>query len=57
VVGLLQANLGLPPVLVGLHMVLACVLAAAMTAVVLNLKAPAGVTADLPAAEHERTLS
>ena len=56
VVGLLQANLGLPPVLVGLHMVLACVLAAAMTAVVLNLKAPAGVTADLPAAEHQRIL-
>ena len=55
-IGLLQANLGLPPVLVGLHMVLACVLAAAMTAVVLNLKAPAGVTADLPAAEHERML-
>lgn len=45
VVGLLQANLGLPPVLVGLHMVLACVLAATMAAVVLNLKAPAGVTA------------
>ena len=46
VVGLLQANLGLPPVLVGVHMVLACVLAAAMTAVVLNLKAPVGITAD-----------
>ena len=45
-VGLLQANLGLPPVLVGLHMVLACVLAAAMTAVVLNLKAPTGTTPD-----------
>jgi cytochrome c oxidase assembly protein subunit 15 len=48
-VGLLQANLGLPPVLVGLHMVLACVLAASMTAVVLNLKAPAVITADAPA--------
>ncbi len=45
-VGLLQANLGLPPVLVGLHMVLACVLAAAMTALVLNLKAPTGITPD-----------
>lgn len=45
-VGLLQANLGLPPVLVGLHMVLACVLAAAMTTVVLNLKAQVGVTSD-----------
>jgi len=41
-VGLLQANLGLPPALVGLHMVLACVLAATMTAVVLNLKRPVG---------------
>ncbi|TFD57832.1 heme A synthase [Cryobacterium suzukii] len=45
-VGLLQANLGLPPVLVGLHMVLACVLAAAMTALVLNLKAPTEITPD-----------
>ena len=44
-VGLLQANLGLPPILVGVHMVLACVLAATMTAVVLNLKAPSAVTA------------
>ncbi|MEC5182723.1 cytochrome c oxidase assembly protein subunit 15 [Cryobacterium sp. MP_3.1] len=40
-VGLIQANLGLPAILVGIHMVLACVLAAAMTAVVLNLKQPA----------------
>ena len=46
VIGLLQANLGLPPVLVGLHMVLACVLAATMTAVVLDLKAPIGITPD-----------
>jgi len=45
-VGLLQANLGLPPALVGVHMVLACVLAATMTAVVLNLKAPAAATVD-----------
>ncbi|MDJ0350816.1 COX15/CtaA family protein [Cryobacterium sp. PH29-G1] len=45
-VGLLQANLGLPPVLVGLHMVLACVLAATMTAVVLKLKAPAAAAVD-----------
>jgi cytochrome c oxidase assembly protein subunit 15 len=48
VVGLLQANLGLPPVLVGLHMVLACVLAAAMTAVVLNLKAPVSGRIEAP---------
>ncbi|TDW28561.1 cytochrome c oxidase assembly protein subunit 15 [Cryobacterium psychrophilum] len=36
--GLVQANLGLPPLLVGIHMVLACVLAASMTAVILHLK-------------------
>ncbi|PXA67653.1 COX15/CtaA family protein [Cryobacterium arcticum] len=40
-VGLIQANLGLPAVLVGIHMVLACILASVMTAVVLNLKQPA----------------
>ncbi len=39
-IGLLQANIGLPPVLVGIHMVLSCVLAAGMTAVVLNLTVP-----------------
>lgn len=39
-VGLLQANTGLPPLLVGVHMVLACLLVAAMTAVLLNLRAP-----------------
>jgi len=43
--GLAQANLGLPPFLVGIHMVLACVLAAAMTAVILHLKQPASATA------------
>ncbi|MBG6238017.1 cytochrome c oxidase assembly protein subunit 15 [Mycetocola sp. CAN_C7] len=46
VVGVAQARLGLPPVLVGLHMVLACVLAAAMTVVVLNLTSPAAVPVD-----------
>ena len=55
VVGLLQANLGLPAVLVGLHMVLACLLAAAMTAVVLNLKAPIGVAAGAPEYAVSRT--
>ncbi|WP_241981941.1 COX15/CtaA family protein [Cryobacterium ruanii] len=55
VVGLLQANLGLPAVLVGLHMVLACLLAAAMTAVVLNLKAPIGVVAGAPEYAISRT--
>ena len=39
-VGLVQANTGLPAGLVGIHMVLACTLAAAMTAVVLHLKEP-----------------
>ena len=43
VVGIAQARLGLPEILVGLHMVLACVLAAAMTVTVLNLKTPTAV--------------
>jgi cytochrome c oxidase assembly protein subunit 15 len=38
-VGLLQANTGLPPLLVGIHMVLACILIAVMTATVLSLRA------------------
>ena len=37
-VGLAQARLGLPELLVGIHMVLACCIAAAMTAVVLSLR-------------------
>jgi heme a synthase len=46
-VGLTQANTGLPPLLVGTHMVLACVLVATMTATVLSLRtATAGVAAD-----------
>lgn len=48
-VGLAQANLGLPAGLVGVHMVLACVLAAAMTTVLLSLKQPLGA-ATAPAA-------
>ena len=40
-VGLYQARNGLPPVAVGVHMVLAALTAAAMTAVVLHLKRPA----------------
>ncbi|WP_104166262.1 heme A synthase [Cryobacterium sp. N22] len=47
-VGLIQANLGLPALLVGIHMVLACVLASAMTALILNLKQP--VMSDAPPA-------
>lgn len=37
-VGLIQARSGLPPLLVGTHMVLACVLVAVMTATVLSLR-------------------
>ena len=48
-VGLIQANLGLPAILVGIHMVLACVLASVMTALVLNLKQPVGSPAAPPA--------
>ncbi|MFP5290358.1 MAG: COX15/CtaA family protein [Actinomycetes bacterium] len=39
-VGLAQARLGLPVILVGVHMVLACVLVAVMTLVLLSLRAP-----------------
>ncbi len=39
-VGLLQARTGLPPIVVGVHLVLACVLAAVMMAVLLNLRQP-----------------
>lgn len=50
-VGLFQARNGLPPLAVGIHMVLASLLAAAMTALVLNLKQPVSVsdTAEDPA--------
>jgi cytochrome c oxidase assembly protein subunit 15 len=41
-VGLAQARLGLPPVLVGIHMVLAALLVAAMTALVLSLRTSTG---------------
>jgi cytochrome c oxidase assembly protein subunit 15 len=45
-VGLAQARLGLPEILVGVHMVLACCLAAAMTAVVLSLREPVASAVD-----------
>ncbi|MGB4136099.1 MAG: COX15/CtaA family protein [Microbacterium sp.] len=45
VVGVLQARSGLPPVLVGVHMMLASLSAAAYTVVVLRLKAPAAPSA------------
>lgn len=44
-VGLWQARTGLPIALVGIHMVLAVTLVSAMTAVVMNLKAPRAVLA------------
>lgn len=46
VVGLYQARNGLPPIAVGVHMVLAALTAAAMTVVVLRLRRP--VSADRP---------
>ncbi|MET4636979.1 COX15/CtaA family protein [Mycetocola sp. 2940] len=51
IVGVAQARMGLPGILVGLHMVLACVLAAAMTVTVLNLKTPAAVPVETKPAE------
>ncbi|MET0976243.1 MAG: COX15/CtaA family protein [Leifsonia sp.] len=47
IVGLVQARTGLPAPLVGLHMVLAACLAAAMVNVVLHLKRPVAATATL----------
>jgi cytochrome c oxidase assembly protein subunit 15 len=44
-VGLIQARSGLPPVLVGIHMVLAALTAAAMTVLILHLKRPVRETA------------
>lgn len=50
VVGLIQANTGLPGVLVGIHMTLAALLAATMTAVVLSLYEPVAATVDTDSA-------
>ena len=44
-VGLYQARNGLPPLAVGIHMVLAALMAATMTVVVLRLKRPVGAAA------------
>jgi cytochrome c oxidase assembly protein subunit 15 len=41
IVGLTQARTGLPPILVGIHLVLACILVATMTATVLSLRSSA----------------
>lgn len=51
VVGISQSRMGLPELLVGIHMVLACVLAAAITSVMLNLRCRA-VPASLPATQQ-----
>jgi cytochrome c oxidase assembly protein subunit 15 len=56
-VGLYQARNGLPPLAVGVHMVLAAVTAATMTVVVLRLKRPAPLPqsqAETPAAASAR---
>lgn len=53
VVGIAQARLGLPPLLVGVHMVLAVCLAGAVTAVILALREPRPA----PEATQEPTLS
>jgi len=52
IVGVTQARLGLPEPLVALHMVLACMLAAGMTAVVLSLREAAPVVALEPDPEQ-----
>ncbi|WP_371872794.1 heme A synthase [Herbiconiux sp. L3-i23] len=39
-VGVAQARLGLPEILVGIHMVISCMVAAAMTATVLSMRQP-----------------
>ncbi|MCY7412348.1 MAG: COX15/CtaA family protein, partial [Salinibacterium sp.] len=60
VVGVAQARLGLPEILVGIHMVLACALAAAMTIVWLSLRESAGPVSGLSRSEQglsERTQS
>lgn len=53
-VGLIQANTGLPGILVGIHMMLAATLASAMTAVVLSLKAPVANGAEAGTESVER---
>ena len=52
VVGVTQARTGLPPLLVGIHMVLACVLVAAMTATVLSLRVRGPVRAPADASPN-----
>ena len=49
-IGITQARLGLPEVLVAIHMVLACALAAAMTAVLLSLRGQSRIVVEQSAA-------
>ena len=58
IVGLIQANTGLPGILVGIHMMLAATLASAMTAVIMSLTAtnrPGNVSDGTPVAETAQT--
>lgn len=56
-VGLWQARTGLPIALVNIHMVLAVTLVAAMTAVMMNLTAPASGAVDTATTEVEASLA
>ena len=53
-VGIAQARLGLPEVLVGVHMVLAAALVAAMTAVMLSLRPKAAIQRAVPVERRDR---
>lgn len=56
-VGIAQARLGLPVILVGVHMVLACVLVAVMTLVVLSTKLTAAEADENAAAQQREAVS
>ena len=56
-VGIAQARLGLPEVLVGVHMVLAAALVAAMTAVMLSLRPKAAIQSAVPVERRDRVTS
>jgi cytochrome c oxidase assembly protein subunit 15 len=47
-VGIAQSRLGLPEILVGTHMLLACLVSAAVTLVLLNLRKPRATAAETP---------
>lgn len=61
IVGLIQSNMGLPGILVGIHMTLAAMLASAMTAVLMFLKEPLSEnesdTAEVESSHETATLS